>query len=330
MENHGWGISVETEEDASGRPPWIREAILAGQQYHARTKTPWRHNAINLFALTVLIALGSAVAWAGTIVTPVVYIPLAAFAFGNLYFAAVILVIHEASHEMFVIGQNKKLRHFINHLAGWTVAVFIATNYTVHWEVGHLEHHVRPLEPSDPQGHNIFTGRRLLLRVLGCLFVPGYLFLERTVLRKKDREGKSGSTGAAIVAFVIAWGAALTVLTLFVGWPVAVAAFLGVQVLVAFNHAKGSLEHGGAIGHEAEFYLRSRTNFFFGRRMLMPFNITMHFEHHLNGSVPWYDLVRYHRDLRPIVPAHVQEGVWNHHPLSQISGALGGVPQPTA
>jgi len=30
------------------------------------------------------------------------------------------------------------------------------------------------------------------------------------------------------------------------------------------------------------------------------------------------------------VPAHVQEGVWNHHPLSQISGALGGVPQPTA
>lgn len=321
---------METEEQGAGRPPWIREGILAGQRYHVRTKKPWLHNAINLSALTALVALLLGVVWAGTVVAPAIYIPLAAFAFGNLYFAAFILVIHEASHDMFVISRNKRLRDFINRSAGWSVAVFFATHYTKHWEVGHLEHHVRPLEPNDPQGHNIFTGRALLLRVLGCVFVPGFLFLERTVLRKRRTGGKSGSTGSAIVAFIVVWSTALTILTLTAGWPVAVAAFLGVHVIVGFNHIKGSLEHGGPIGHEAESYLRSRTNLFFGRFFLMPFNITLHFEHHLNAGVPWYDLVRYHRDLRAIVPTHVQEGVWNRHPLSQLSGALGGVPQPTA
>ncbi|MBW2462558.1 MAG: hypothetical protein JRH11_12995, partial [Deltaproteobacteria bacterium] len=49
-----------------------------------------------------------------------------------------------------------------------------------------------------------------------------------------------------------------------------------------------------------------------------------------NAGVPWYDLVRYHRDLHSIVPDNVQAGVWNHHPLTQLSGTLGGVPQSTA
>ncbi|MBW2464848.1 MAG: hypothetical protein JRH11_24575, partial [Deltaproteobacteria bacterium] len=74
---------METEEHASGRPPWIREGILAGQRYHVRTKSPWLHNTINLSALTTLVALLVGVVWAGTVLPPAIYIPVAAFAFGN-------------------------------------------------------------------------------------------------------------------------------------------------------------------------------------------------------------------------------------------------------
>jgi len=319
------------EESALGRAPWIREAILAGQRRHIRTKNPWLHNAINLGALGLLSSLLVVIAWAGTVVSPWLYIPLAAYAFGNTYFATFVLVVHEASHGMFVYSGNKKVRDALNRAFGWSVAVFFATHYPKHWEVGHLEHHVRPLEPTDPQGHNNLTGRKLLVTVLACVFVPGFLFLDRTVLRKKRSGGKSsGSTSSAIVGFVVVWAVALTTLTLTCGWPAAVAAFLGIHVIVGFNHIKGSLEHGGAIGHEENPYLRSRSTLFFGRFFLMPFNISLHFEHHLNYGVPWYELVRYHRDLRDIVPEHILKDVWNHRPLLQLAGALGGVRQPTS
>ncbi len=316
---------MEKGTKASERPAWIREAILAGQRYHVRTKSPLLHNAINLGATTALVLLLVVIAWAGKVVHPALYVPLAAYAFGNTYFALFVLVVHEASHGMFLISKNRRARDAFNRAAGWSVAVFFATHYPKHWEVGHLEHHVRPLEPNDPQAHNTLTGKVLLRRVLACVFVPGFLFLERTVFRKKKSGGKSGSTTSAIVGFVVVWAIALTLLTSTCGWASALAAFLGIHVIVAFNHVKGSLEHGGAIGREEDPFLRSRSTFFPGRFFLMPFNISLHFEHHLNYGVPWYDLVRYHRDLRQIVPANVRRDVWNHHPLLQLAGALGGV-----
>ena len=109
------------------------------------------------------------------------------------------------------------------------------------------------------------------------------------------------------------------------GGPVALAAFLGIHVLTAWNLVKGALEHGGALRHERDPFFRSRTTLFFGRRALMPFNITLHFEHHLNFCVPWYDLPRYHRDVRRIVPASVAEDMINAEPLRQLAGQLGGL-----
>jgi fatty acid desaturase len=314
-------------EMASERPPWIRQAILAGQRYHVRTKSPLLHNGINLGASLVLVLVLIVVAWGATVIHPAIYVPLAAYVFGNTYFALFVLVVHEASHGMFLISRNRRARDILNRLAGWSVAIFFATHYPKHWEVGHLEHHVRPLEPTDPQAHNTLTGGVLLRRVLACVFVPGFLFLERTVFRKRKSGGKSGSTSSAIIGFVVVWIVSLTLLTLTCGWPAALAAFLGIHVIVAFNHVKGSLEHGGPIGHEEDPFLRSRSTFFPGRFFLMPFNISLHFEHHLNYGVPWYELLRYHRDLEEIVPEHVREDVWNHRPLSQLAGALGGVRQ---
>jgi fatty acid desaturase len=316
---------MASDPPANRHAPWIQEAIRAGQRYHYRTKSPWLHNAINLGALALCLGVLCAVAWAGTVVPPLVYVPIASVLFGWTYFAMFVLVVHEASHWMFVVSRNRRIARALNRAFGWPVAVLFAVHYGSHWERGHLEHHVRPLEPADPQQYSILIGKPLFVRVLCDVFVPGFLFLERTVFRARRPVGKSASSTWVIVAFVLVWALVLTLATAFLGWPVAVALFIGIHVLAAWNHVKGGLEHGGEIGHEASPYLRSRTSLFFARWLLMPFNITLHFEHHLNYCIPWYDLGRYHRDLRAIVPAEVWADVVNPRPLRQLAGALGGL-----
>lgn len=306
-----------------GRAPWVRAAILAGHRYHFRHKRPILHNAINLGALVSLLAGTALVLSASTRIGPALYVPVAAVALGVAYFGLFVLVVHEASHQMFVLSRNRHRRRRWNRIAGWCVALLFATNYEKHWEQGHLEHHVRPLEPNDPQQHNVLTGRDLVVRVLANLFVPGFLFLERTIFRTRAG-GKSTSSGGVIAAFVAIWAALLGAAGTLLGWPAALALFLGLHVLAALNQIKGALEHGGAIGRETDPYLRSRSTLFALRHLIMPFNVSLHFEHHLNYSVPWYDLPRYQRDLRAIVPASVLGRVINERPLAQLSGRLGG------
>ena len=311
-------------------PAWVKAAAVAGQPFHFKTKSAFVHNTINLSAFALLLALQGVTLAYHDIVSPYIYVPLAALVLGALYFSCIILVVHEASHNMFVIGGDRRAQRFWNRLFAWPVSVFYAaSHYGNHWERGHLEHHVRPLMPTDPQRFNVLVGRTLYKRLALELFVPGYLFLARTVLRKRTVGGKSSSSGWVILVFVALWAGTLTLLTMVAGGHVALAVYLGLHVLSCLNQIKGSLEHGGEIGREEEPFLRSRTTFFFLRRLLMPFNITLHFEHHLNFCVPWYDLVRYHRQLRPIVPHHVWSAVINEHPYMQLSGQLGGVPDPS-
>ena len=309
------------------RAPWVRQAILAGHRYHVRHRSRLAHNAINLGALLGIVCVIGATLWAGAVLAPLLYVPLAATVLGLCYFSLFVLVVHEASHQMVLVHRSRVVRRRLNRIAGWTVSLLFATHYVKHWEQGHIEHHIRPLEPNDPQQHNILTGKRLLVRLLANLFVPGFLFLERTVFRTKRAGGKSTSSASVIVIFIAIWLVILGVSAAFLGAPCAIALFLGMHVLSALNQIKGALEHGGPIGREADPYLRSRSTFFFLRSLIMPFNITLHFEHHLNYAVPWYDLLRYHRDLREIVPSEILASVINRRPLAQLTGELGGVGQ---
>lgn len=309
------------------RAPWVRQAILAGHRYHVRHRSRVWHNAINLGALFGILCVIGATLWAGTAIAPLLYVPLAATLLGLCYFSLFVLVVHEASHQMFLVHRSRVVRRRLNRIAGWAVSLLFATHYVKHWEEGHIEHHMRPLEPNDPQQHNILTGKALLVRLLANLFVPGFLFLERTVFRTKRAGGKSTSSARVIAIFIAIWAVVLGVSGAFIGPPCAIALFLGVHVLSALNQIKGALEHGGAIGREADPYLRSRSTFFLLRRLIMPFNITLHFEHHLNYAVPWYDLLRYHRDLLEIVPEEILASVINRRPLAQLTGELGGVGQ---
>ncbi|MAQ16318.1 MAG: hypothetical protein CMN30_16200 [Sandaracinus sp.] len=304
--------------------PWVTAAIRAARPFAYKDKSPLRHNAINLAALA-----GLGVVWAGAAMASQwlpwwAYVPLAALAFGWVNFGLFVLVVHEASHNMFLVFRDRALQRRINRVAGWMVTPLFATHYGHHWEKGHIEHHVRPMEPDDPQ-RSVFVGPQLLRLVLGYLFVPGFMVYDRTVGRKKRRSGKSSSSKGVIVFFVIFWTAALTLATKLGGWPLAVALYLGIPVVAVFNLIKGSLEHGGAIAEEPNAFLRSRTSLFPLRHLLMPFNITLHFEHHLNFQVPWYDLGRYRRAMLVHVPPAIADQVQNRRLLAQLSGHLGGL-----
>ncbi|MCB9637067.1 MAG: fatty acid desaturase, partial [Sandaracinus sp.] len=264
--------------------------MRAGKRYHFGRKRPFAHNATNLGLFAFMVASIVGLAVAGAHLPAWLFVPLAPIPLGILYFGCFVLVVHEASHDMFVVFRDRQRQKRWNRAFGWAVAVVFATHYGKHWEHGHREHHVRPLEPADPQQHNILVGRPLLVRVLCNLFVPGFLFLERTIFRTRRAGGKSTSTKGVILLFVGIWASALTLTSLTAGWPSALALFLGIHVLSALNQIKGALEHGGPIGHERDPFLRSRTTFFPLRRVLLPFHITLHFEHHLNFQVPWYDL----------------------------------------
>jgi fatty acid desaturase len=119
------------------------------------------------------------------------------------------------------------------------------------------------------------------------------------------------------------WASAAVAGTVFISWTVAPALLLGLQTLGALNQLKGSMEHGGEIGREPNRNLRSRTSFFPFRWLIMPFNISLHFEHHLNYCVPWYDLVRYHRAMRAVMPSPVAAEIVGHSVWGQLMGREG-------
>lgn len=305
--------------------PWVYEAISAGKQFHFRNQRRWLHNATNLAAIAMIALAVGLLLEASMHLTPWIYLPVGGVGFGLLYFALFILVVHEASHGMLLLSANRRLELWLNRISGWSVCLLFATHYGKHWERGHREHHLRPLEADDPQRFSIWVGPSLRAQVLKTLFIPGFLFYARTVGRAKTTKGKSSSSKPIIVAFVAIWVCVLTTVTLTYGWAAALALFLGIHVLQCLNAIKGGLEHGGAIGQEANPFVRSRTTLFFGRHLLMPLNISLHFEHHLNFTVPWYDLGRYHETLETIVPPEVWRCVVNRSPLAQLRGELGGL-----
>jgi fatty acid desaturase len=294
---------------------WIRAAIAAGNEFHFNRKNVAFHNAVNLSVLALLLLATAATVSIAPKIPALIFIPAAGFVFGVFFFAMIILVIHEASHGMFLITRARA-RSSWNRVFGWAVSVPFAINYIQHWEKGHHTHHLHPGEPDDPQVFNFLTGRSLVLMLLKMVCIPGYVFVWNP-----SRQYRSGRwLGPASVAF---WCAAAWFTWTFVSWTVAPALLLGLQVLGALNQLKGSLEHGGGIAHEENRNLRSRTSFFPLRWLIMPLNISLHFEHHLNYCVPWYDLHRYHRAILPLVPKLVAAELVHHSAWEQLMGRRG-------
>lgn len=295
---------------------WLTDSVVLGNQFHYRTKNPLIHNAINLGAMFLLLSGIVAVLHASTWVPTLIYLPVAAFCLAWMFFSLIILVIHEASHKMFVVRTDRQDALFWNRFFGWMVSIPFGINYLRHWEEGHHIHHIHPLEPDDPHQENIHSGKTFLRIFFMMLVIPGYVFLWNPS-RRYDTQRWVPLANAAF------WAVAVGLMLTFWNWKGPVAVLWGFGVLGAINQIKGSLEHGGDVGQEANRNLRSRTSLFALRWLLLPFNISLHFEHHLNYCVPWYELPAYQRAMRVVIPSSLQPLIFNSRLWDQLMGRLG-------
>lgn len=313
----------EAMEPLVARPPlspaWLRRCISLARPYAYARQSRARHNLRNLSALGVLLGAAGALGAASRVLPPLLYVPLGAFGFGWLFFALLVLVVHEASHGMFLLHANPLWRRTLNHYSGTLCCLPFAIHYGRHWERGHLLHHRYPMTERDPQRF-ARSGREFWRLFLSLLFVPGLAYVERLFSRQNRRRGVGGAgTLALFCAFWLALGSALLAVS---AWPVLVSLLWGLQVLSALNQLKGALEHGGRIALDANPFLRSRSTLSPLLARLMPFDINLHFEHHLNYTVPWYRLREYQQALLPHLPAMERERLLNRRALAQLNGLL--------
>jgi fatty acid desaturase len=298
------------------QPTWVQACVKVGQGHSFARRDHVAHNLLNLAATAALLLVAVATVWScGWVSRSHAALPLpssadtlqfAAFGViaiaitGWCYFGVLILVVHEASHGMFLLHEAVQTRHRLNHVSGILACVPFAIDFERHWEQGHIVHHRKPLEPDDPQRLNTRTGREFWRLFWSLLLIPGFAFVERFLTRRNRARGVG--RGSSMWLFLVFWSVTGTLTWLFVSPLGVVVQLCGLQVLSALNQLKGALEHGGAIGTNPNPLLRSRTTFLPLRWLLMPFNISLHFEHHLNATVPWYALPAYHRAIFEVVP----------------------------
>lgn len=301
---------LEKRASLRSQPEWIQQGIKLGHAFHYRHKRSVIHNSLNIsLSISILIFIGG-LFYLGRILPPLLFIPLGSVGFGLSFFMLFILIVHEASHNMFVILKNPKQAQVWNRFFGWAVCIPFGIEYVKHWEIGHKIHHFHPVEDRDPQNcpETIKTGSQLFKYLAKVLLVPGYAILRAEYSCPAEKEyGKNWwlTLGSAFV-----WILSISWVTIYWSWAVAVAAILAIQILVVLNTLKISMEHGGEIGRRDNSLLRSCSSFFPLRSIFMPFNISLHFEHHLNYCIPWYDLMNYHRQLAKIVPPEVYSDVY--------------------
>lgn len=292
--------------------PWFAEAVRVGNRFSFRQKKPWIHNAINLSCLGLILFGAAGLMVLGGVLPWYVYLPFAVPGFGLVCFALIILVVHEACHQMFLIGHPKRLTEAVSNGLAWCVTLPLGIDYRNHWQGGHLTHHLEALEASDPQNcvETISTGRALLKRILLAL-IPGYTQFVYTYLNCPAYES-TPSNRWVLMARYGSWLVVMPLLVWSVSWSVPVAIFLGFQVLDILNEFKIAFEHGGRAMVQENQHLRSTTSIFPLRRLMMPFNISLHFEHHVNFNVPWYSLMAYHKALQAVLPEDVKLQVFKY------------------
>ncbi len=295
------------------RTAWMREAIAAGKDFHVMRQDRRAHNTRNLLS-TALVLAGIAVIVASAAVVPVgPYLVVAPWLLGSLYFSLFILVIHECSHDMFFLPEDKKNVRVWNRRIGQAFSAPFFTDYIKHWEEGHLVHHLRPCEDDDPQDRHPVTGWPLAARLAVLALVPGSVLVF-------NPSNQYGFNPKRVLLGVLGLVVPAVLVSMLIAWPAGVAVVLGMHALQVFNLLKKAQEHGGGLQNASDPLLRSRTYFYGLQKFASPFNIHYHFEHHANFRVPWYALPAYHQRLKSIVPTDLQPHFFHHRYIDQAAG----------
>jgi fatty acid desaturase len=279
-------LAAEPEE--SREEAWLQDLEALGRPL-SDTSAHWRHNAIGLV-------------------------------YGTFIFSLFTLVVHEASHNQFLVSDSPVLRQRLNSAFGWIVCALFMRDYEGHWRKGHQLHHQRVLRDDDPQNcaKYVLEGRDLLVKLAKVWLIPFYEFeLYRLWMKglddrcpKLERSGPSHS-GARAAAFAVGWMAILIVPLLHAPIGALATTLIAVKAANTLNFVKSSLEHGGAYRRIEDGRLMARGLTFPLRNLCFPFCITpFHWEHHLVPGIPWYRLPRFRRAIQDRIPESRRDWIY--------------------
>lgn len=321
---------------------WLREGIVSGRPFYLDRQNVYLHNLLNLGLLVLNISLWLGIAFAKKLIPAPVYIPLASLAFGYVFNLNSVLVIHEASHNLFIASKNKERAEFWNNFFGWFISLPGGTDFHNQWEKGHIQHHLHIAEKVDPESCRPQTGKPLLKKLAKILFCPGYihyLAMGRGQGFSYECDGgkKIKFNGPLILGVLALW-----TLFFFLAKPfgstsglliVAIAMFLGLQVSWALSTIRESLEHGGIKISKDNLFLRTRTTLSLFRYLFQPYGEYYHYEHHLNSHIPWYNLKKYHKVLKGITPPPLRPYIYTvglRETVQQLLGRKASIPSELA
>ncbi len=243
---------------------------------------------LTLFFATCVFSLESKTL---LIISPIIY--------GLLFFSFFILVVHEGSHLMFLVTKNIKVKKYLNRGFSYPIAALSFQDYVEDWELGHLEHHRNPIKGDkrpDPQNCPDFIHDKSELRqeIIKIFTKPGYAFFKQNSCVKMNRK----FLVKRVLLGIAAWGVLLAINAVFFKWWLIIPQVFSANITMSLNLIKVTMEHGGDSLTQERIYLRSKSSRFFGDGVLMPMNIALHFEHHLNMHVPWYRLKKFYQLTR--------------------------------
>jgi fatty acid desaturase len=252
------------------------------------------HNFVNLGVFLCVSSLFLGLCHFSTLSNYVLF--LSPVIFGIIFFAYFILVVHEGSHLMFLVVKNTRTKRYLNRVFSYPIAALSFQDYVEDWETGHLEHHRNPIvgdKRPDPQNcpEFIHDKRDLLKEIFKILTRPGYAFFKQNSCVKMDKKFLC----KRVCLGLLAWGSLLLINITFFKWWLIVPQVLSANITMILNLIKVSMEHGGNRRLQKDVFLRSKSSLFLGDKILMPMNIALHFEHHLNMHVPWYQLKRFYK-----------------------------------
>ncbi|MED5371654.1 MAG: fatty acid desaturase [Myxococcota bacterium] len=298
---------------------WMRKAASAGNEFHWRKQDVQEHNRRNLLwtaalwgSVPVVLGIGTLLRAFAPVLMPV-WMVLAGLYIGCVILGHFVLIIHECSHNMYLLDEDRDKQGELNRRIGKFASAMVFTEYIKHWEEGHAIHHTRPCEDVDPQDRDPITGRELYTKFAKIWLIPFY-FMSQNPSGKYEGGAARLAKGAlflgplALLAFLMAgfWG---------VG-----ALYIGYCFTSTLNYTKKAQEHGGGLKFEPFPILRSRTYLYPLQFFTSPFKINYHFEHHANANVPWYLLPAYHEKIKEIVPQELHPYYFHGEFWKQMAG----------
>ena len=304
------------------RPEWMRRAVAAGNELHHLKQPIRRHNLINLSAAALLLVCFVGTFAAGAALPAWLFLPLGSMALGCVLLGVFVLVVHECSHGMFLLGADRAAAKRLNHRIGRVVGDLTFTAYEEHWERGHVAHHLHPCEPDkDPQDPDPIDGARFW-RKAAMHLIPGY-----SIAANPSR--RYGLNPRRLLLSGLFWGGVAGLSGLTLGWVGPAVVIYGFNFVSLLNLLKKVQEHGAGLAEVADPLMRSRTYFYPTQVLTSPFHIHYHWEHHANFSVPWYLLPRYHEVVQGLMPADVARDT-STRGLAAYVRQINGVRRPPA